>query len=129
MIQFELGLDGHCSGPLFAPTPKRRAPKPHNGQERRDMVESRRPPWYDRGAVSYLYKARMFLTLETGVQYSMDHIVPMNHPLVCGLHVQNNLCVLPLVENIRKSNNHWPGMWGQQEELPWSDAPNAAPGA
>ena len=43
--------------------------------------------------------------------------MPLNHPLVCGLHVQNNLQLLPLAENIRKGNNWWPDMWGEQVEI------------
>lgn len=57
------------------------------------------------------------LTAETGVQHSVDHIVPLVHPLVCGLHCVANMRVIPLAENIMKSNNIWPDMWGQQEGL------------
>jgi len=51
------------------------------------------------------------------VQHSVDHIVPLIHPFVCGLHVENNLRIIPLADNIRKSNNHWPDMWAEQQEL------------
>jgi hypothetical protein len=115
--QLALRIDGHCHGPLFAPSVKQRPPKPHNGPERVRQVRSRVPAWADRGAIRRVYQARDQLTRETGVQYSVDHVVPVNHPLVCGLHVAHNLEVVPLLANVRKSNNWWPDMWGAQLEL------------
>lgn len=117
MTQLALRIDGHCHGPLFAPPVKRRPPKPHNGLLRLRIVLRRVPAWADRNALRQVYRHRDQLTRETGVQYSVDHVVPVNHPLVCGLHVANNLQLLPLVANVRKSNNWWPDMWGAQLEL------------
>lgn len=57
------------------------------------------------------------MTLATGICYSGDHIVPLLHPMVCGLHCPANLRVLPLAENLRKSNKHWPDMWAEQATL------------
>jgi hypothetical protein len=117
VTQKTLDLDGHDCGPLFAPVCKRRAPKPHNGPERRDLVNSRVPQWADRLAIRAFFDAARLMTRNTGTQYSVDHIVPVNHPLVCGLHVEHNLEVTTLLANLMKSNNYWPDMWGQQPEL------------
>lgn len=57
------------------------------------------------------------MTASTGVQHSVDHIVPLIHPLVCGLHCEDNLEITTLAANIQKSNNWWPGMWGEQPTL------------
>jgi len=116
-MQFALSLDGHCSGPLFAPPVKVRAPKPHRGPERVRQVLGRTPPWTTRNQVLRVYAWSGVKTAVSGVQHSVDHIVPINHPLVCGLHCPANLRVAPLAENIRKSNNWWPDMWGVQGDL------------
>lgn len=68
-------------------------------------------------AVRNVFKHAREITLETGVTHSADHIVPLNNPMVCGLHVPANLCVVPLLDNLRKSNNRWPDMWGEQPPL------------
>jgi hypothetical protein len=111
MTQFALPLDGHCSGPLFAPPAKRRPPKPHNGPERVRVVRSRQPAWAKPSVM------RAMKALASATSRCLDHVVPINHPLVCGLHVEWNLQVITSAENLAKSNNWWPDMWGKQEEL------------
>lgn len=39
-----------------------------------------------------------------GVKYEVDHIVPLIHPQICGLHNEWNLRVIPEEENRVKSN-------------------------
>lgn len=113
-VQHALPLDGHCSGPLFAPIRKVR-----ENLCLRDWIKYRRarPSWANRAALRAFWLESRRRTAETGVQHSVDHIVPLIHPLVCGLHVENNLRIIPLAENIRKSNNTWPDMWNYQLEL------------
>tara|TARA_R100000664_G_C2653104_1_gene72812 strand:- start:53 stop:439 length:387 start_codon:yes stop_codon:yes gene_type:complete len=36
--------------------------------------------------------------------FQIDHIIPLNNSVVCGLHVEYNLQYLPALENQKKSN-------------------------
>jgi hypothetical protein len=46
----------------------------------------------------------------TGQKWEVDHIVPLQSPLVCGLHNEFNLRVITRFENRSKNNRHWPDM-------------------
>lgn len=74
--------------------------------QRRNAV----PKWANLDAIKVFYNEAHRVTLETGVQHHVDHMVPIAHPLVCGLHVEHNLRVIPGVENIAKGNHWWPDM-------------------
>lgn len=62
------------------------------------------PAWADKKAILAFYEQARQLTKETGIMHHVDHILPINHPELCGLHVETNLQVLPGYENARKSN-------------------------
>lgn len=42
----------------------------------------------------------------TGIDWHVDHIIPLKNDLVCGLHVWNNLQVITSFDNIKKSNTY-----------------------
>lgn len=116
--QAELDLvGGFHVGPLFE-IKKRKPGRPQmRGQVRRDSLKHRTPPWANRDDMNALRTYRAMLQVVTGQAYDIDHIVPLHHPLVCGLHWAGNMQVLPKAINQAKSNNWWPDMPGQQEPL------------
>lgn len=64
---------------------------------RRLQMLCRVPLWADEKAIARIYANR-----PDG--YHVDHIIPINGELVCGLHVENNLQYLTAQENLSKSN-------------------------
>jgi hypothetical protein len=72
--------------------------------ERRKKRDKSIPPWANKNKIKEFYIEARKLTLSTGVKHEVDHIIPSNHPLVCGLHVENNLQILTEADNMSKSN-------------------------
>lgn len=76
-------------------------------KNRRRRHREATPPWITRSQkieMRELYKIAITMTQTTGVQYVIDHIIPLRSDLVCGLHVPWNLQVITQEENLRKSN-------------------------
>ena len=68
------------------------------------------PGWVDMDRVAEVYEACARASERLGEPCHVDHIVPLNHELVCGLHWEGNLQVLTARENVEKSNRVWPDM-------------------
>lgn len=66
------------------------------------------PPWVDRKELDRLKAKADEKTRLFGVKYTLDHIIPLTHPLVCGLTVPHNLKIVTLGENLRKGNRFNP---------------------
>lgn len=117
MAELQL-VGGFDAGPLFHVKIIRPArDRSSGGKEVWAKYKRAKPQWVKWAEVNCFWDESMRMTAKTGVQHSVDHVVPLIHPLVCGLHAPANLEVKPLADNIRKSNNWWPDMWGEQIEL------------
>jgi len=68
------------------------------------------PAWADHSAIALVYAEAMRKQEETGVRQHVDHIVPLQSRLVCGLHVAANLQVIEGADNEGKRNRWWPDM-------------------
>lgn len=68
------------------------------------------PKWVNNFFVEEIYDLAARRTKVMGFKWQVDHIVPLQSPLVCGLHVEHNLQVIPAIENLKKHNRIWPDM-------------------
>jgi hypothetical protein len=90
---------------------QRHACKHAAGEARRNAAKLRATPaWGNTFFISEAYDLAQRRTKATGVSWHVDHIVPLRSQRVCGLHVENNLRVIPATHNTSKGNRHWPGM-------------------
>jgi hypothetical protein len=75
--------------------------------KRRAEFLNRIPAWLtdeDRSIIRQKYRLAAELSRTTGVQWHVDHIIPLCGKTVSGLHVPSNLQVIPAKENMSKGN-------------------------
>ena len=66
--------------------------------KRRALKKQAIPEWTDKNLVEDIYAEAKYFGLV------VDHIIPLNHPNVCGLHWEGNLQLLTAIENLSKGN-------------------------
>lgn len=74
--------------------------------KRRALKKQATPHWADQEKIKKIYEGACALERVTGLKYHVDHIIPLNHPDVCGLHVWANLQILEAELNISKGNRY-----------------------
>lgn len=67
-------------------------------------IQKATPKWADKEQIFQVYIEAAERSKRDGIKYHVDHIIPLHGQLVCGLHVETNLRVIPALENIRKGN-------------------------
>lgn len=88
----------------------------YNAGRRAERLQAM-PAWSDAAAIEAIYAAAQAKSAETGTLHHVDHIVPLKSNRVCGLHIPENLRVIPAKDNLRKGNRWWPGMDATKEAL------------
>lgn len=68
------------------------------------------PGWANEFFIEEAYHLAQLRGKATGFPWHVDHIVPLQSEIVCGLHSHDNLQVIPGVVNISKGNRYWPDM-------------------
>ena len=68
------------------------------------------PRWAEseKAGIARLYDEATALSESTGIPHEVDHIVPLNHPEVSGLHCLANLRIITQAENRSKGNSFDP---------------------
>ena len=67
----------------------------------------RLPAWLtenNKKQIKAMYVLASSLTKSTGMSWHVDHIIPLQGKNVSGLHIPENLQVIPAIENIKKRN-------------------------
>lgn len=62
------------------------------------------PEWSESDKIQILYEKAKWLGTLTGLKYEVDHVIPLVHPNVCGLHIWANLQILEVSLNHSKGN-------------------------
>lgn len=62
------------------------------------------PKWANEKYIKLFYKLAKIEEKRTGRKVHVDHIIPLKHPLVCGLHCEDNLQLLFAEDNSKKHN-------------------------
>lgn len=68
------------------------------------------PAWANLKIVDEFYSLAALMNKFSDQKFHVDHIVPLQNKLVCGLHNEFNLQILTARANIIKGNRVWPGM-------------------
>jgi len=68
------------------------------------LMRKHRPPWADKEMIKAIYSGARIATMLFERDFQVDHIVPLNHKYISGLHVPDNLQILTAEENLIKSN-------------------------
>lgn len=76
------------------------------------------PAWVSHRDMLELHQEKKRKTEETGVEHVLDHVIPLNHPDVCGLNVPWNLQAITRAQNAFKTNRWHPDQMGLFDEYP-----------
>lgn len=74
---------------------------------RRARICMATPKWITEDDLFFFREAHHLALLRekaTGIKWHVDHVIPLAGKNVCGLHVPNNIQVIPAIQNVKKHN-------------------------
>ena len=80
---------------------KKRSAKKGRRKQRKAQAT---PAWCDFERVELLRQMAKALSTATGIKYNVDHVIPLQGELVCGLNTPENMEVVPARYNLLKGN-------------------------
>lgn len=106
-FRFAVSADGHARvDKRYLPIHKGKAA--FSASKRRTAKLQRTPKWCDEDAIKRLHIEAATVSKKTGILHHVDHIIPLQGRLVSGLHVPENLQIIPADQNFKKSANYTP---------------------
>jgi hypothetical protein len=95
---------GKARGAAYRSSPNGRAVVNAKNAKRRSAKLERTPLWADPAEIKEIYRQAVALEELTGIPFHVDHIIPLQGELVSGLHIAENMQLLPATENMGKGN-------------------------
>lgn len=75
--------------------------------DRRALQLNAKPDWANDFIIEEMYELAKRRTEMHGFKWHVDHIIPLKNKIVCGLHCEYNLRVIPATENLKKYNKFY----------------------
>ena len=73
-------------------------------RKRQKRIKIATPIWANQNNIRQIYIKSAQRSLNEKLEYHVDHIIPIQNKLVCGLHVPENLQIILKKENLSKGN-------------------------
>lgn len=77
-------------------------------RKRQGLIKQATPSWANLDEMNKIYKLAEELSKKENIKYHVDHVIPLNNELVCGLHNEFNLQILKAFDNLSKGNKFDP---------------------
>jgi 5-methylcytosine-specific restriction endonuclease McrA len=95
---------------IYRNLPSAKARRADRQSRREALKKVATPIWASSQYMKLWYELAKAEAERVGQPVHVDHIVPLQHENVCGLHCEQNMQLLTADENLSKSNRIWPGM-------------------
>ena len=106
--RYQQSEKGKTSKKRYRQTEKGRVNSRKNDAKYRAKILEATVSWSDKAKIDVVFAQATRKTIQTGVDYHVDHIVPLQGKTVSGLHVEGNLRIVLASINKSKKNQFTP---------------------